>query len=241
MMDSSLSVLASKREIILKTVLIFLLISFSAMASNWMPLSVIQSSGVAAYSLEKDCESISKEECLDIGEEPGIIAAGKVSVENDWGPELEVEACADQSACQSALESKQCMNGQKFISDDYTRVYCVELIGKKLVKDLAGWSALKTANAQKQALEAGIQFALRLQDCGKRVMALVLVRNQPKGLTPGQVKQMVSAYANIKQLLESGSLVSAKEEIQAVVADGVLVTTADKAALTQEIDKCLGL
>lgn len=226
----------------MKFLILLFVLSFSAMASNWMPLSVIQSQGSSGYSLESDCKKTG-EDCLDVGDEPGIVSAGKVSLVNDWGPEVESEVCEGQSDCEAKLESKVCTadNLQKFASEDWTRIYCVELLGKALVKDEAGWSALKSQEAQKKALEAGIQFAIGLQDCGKRVMALLLVRNQPKGLTPAEVKQMVAGYASIKQLLESGSLVSAKEEIQGVVADGRLVTTADKAALTQEIDKCLGI
>jgi wobble nucleotide-excising tRNase len=80
--------------------------------------------------------------------------------------------------------------------------------------------------------------ARKAQACGKDTMAYLLVRNAQKQLSTAQVKQLVEAYATIKSLLESGSLTTAKEEISAAVADGVIVTEADKTALNQFIDGC---
>ena len=108
-----------------------------------------------------------------------------------------------------------------------------------MVKDLTGWEAFKSSESQKAQVESGIAKAQNLRACGERVMALMLVRNQPKNLTTAQVKQVVSTYSSIKSLLGSGSLVSAREEILAVTADGVLVTDTDKTALASEVDKCL--
>lgn len=220
---------------------LILFFSFTAMASNWMPVSKIESQSIQAFQLESECKK-SGEQCLDIGDEPAMLSSGFISLENDWGPESEEEACEGESECQIALASKVCPGAlQKFISANYSKVYCIELLGKKSVKDLVGFSGYKAGLAAKAQIEAGIQMAQKLRVCGERVMALMLVRNQPKGLSSAQVKQLVQGYSEIKSLLESGSLVSAKEEIQAVVADGILVTEADKAALSQELDKCLGI
>lgn len=219
-----------------------LFIATPAFAGNWMPVSKIQAQSSQAYELESECKSRSSEQCLDLGSDVEMVKLGMVSLVNDWGPESEVESCSDESDCTAKLAAKSCPEPlQKFADALWTKVYCVELLGKQIVKDSAAYTAHLSAQAASAALESALKQAKALQECGKRVMALMLVRNQPKGLSTAQVKSIVSTYAPVEALLDSGSLVSAKEEIQAVSADGVLVTEADKTALTQEIDKCLGL
>jgi len=221
--------------------LILLLVSLTASASNWMPLSKIQSQSLQAYQLEEDCTKLG-EQCLDVGDEPEIVKEGFTSLQDNYS-KSEVESCLDEADCQSKHEAKICTDsGETSIKNlELLEVYCSKFLSKSLVKDNSGWSGFKAGKATEAQLEAGISLATNLRKCGERVMALMLVRNQPKGLTTTQVKQLVSAYASIKGLLESGSLASAKEEIQAVTADGVLVTNADKTALSAEIDKCLGM
>jgi hypothetical protein len=157
-------------------------------------------------------------------------------------------SCLDEADCK--LKQSELVCDEVFVSAyrlDNPQAYCFRLdgyeqvlSGKKLQNNSTKLAQALAQEAARAQLEAGIQVAQRLRACGERVMALMLVRNQPKNLTTAQVKQLVSSYAGIKGLLESGSLNSAKEEIQAAVADGVLITNADKAALSAEIDKCLG-
>jgi hypothetical protein len=113
-----------------------------------------------------------------------------------------------------------------------------EVIGKKIInsgpkRDI--YLAIKAAEAQ---LQAAMEQARKSQACGKDTMAYLLVRNAQKQLSTSQVKQLVETYSTIKSLLESGSLTTAKEEISAVTADGVIVTEADKVALNTFIDGC---
>ena len=100
-------------------------------------------------------------------------------------------------------------------------------------------SSKKTVDDAKAAREAQIASAMAAINHGKRVIALFLVRNSTKSLTTGQVKQLNATYSAIKDLLETGSLVSAKEEINALTPDGVLVTEGDKTELIAEIDSFL--
>lgn len=89
-----------------------------------------------------------------------------------------------------------------------------------------------------KAMAAAMAVAYKAIDCGKSAQALLLVRNGSKNLSTAQVKTLVSATAPIKQLLDTGSLTSALEEIQAVSADGVVITEDDKAALVNHINSC---
>jgi hypothetical protein len=104
---------------------------------------------------------------------------------------------------------------------------------------LDAYNAQELEKSQAVALDASIQVFLKRIDCGRRVIALMAVRNVPKNLNTIQVAQMANTYASIKGLLETASLNTAKAAIQAVVPDGVLVTADDQTALVAEVDKCL--
>jgi hypothetical protein len=86
--------------------------------------------------------------------------------------------------------------------------------------------------------EVKMQIALKKIECGKKVIAALLVRNSLKTLTIAQITQENLTFANIKNLLETGSLETAKQAIQYVIEDGVVVTTEDKASLISTLDAC---
>jgi hypothetical protein len=77
-------------------------------------------------------------------------------------------------------------------------------------------------------------------ECGKSTQRLLLIRNAQKSpaLNTTQIKALVALSVPMKALLDTGSLVSAQEEIASFVADGVVITEADKTALIQHIDGC---
>jgi hypothetical protein len=150
--------------------------------------------------------------------------------------------------CQLKLEALSCdENFEAILREDLLEVRCTRLDGyeqintgrKVLAVNPSKKAAYEAQQAAKLQLETALAQARKLRECGNNVIDLLLVRNASKGLTTTQVKQIVSTYAPIQGLLQTGSLNSAKEEIQAVEADGTLVTNEDKAALTAEIDKCL--
>jgi hypothetical protein len=172
--------------------LFLLLISLTASASNWAPLSKIQSASPQAYQLESECLKTG-EQCFDIGDTPEKVSLGFASIVNN-----------------------------------------------QLVFDEPSYQAYQSQKAAKAQLEAALAFAQSLRDCGGRVMDLMLVRNQPKGLTIPQVGALLATYAPIQLQLSSGSLQTAKAAISLVQADGIVVTEADKTALIGEIDFCLG-
>lgn len=75
-------------------------------------------------------------------------------------------------------------------------------------------------------------------DCGLKVKSRMLVQNASKSLTDTQKINILSTYSTIDALLSAGSLATARVEILAVTADGVMVTEADKTALVAELDLC---
>lgn len=218
-----------------------LLISFSAMASNWMPASKISQGQASAFQMESSCVQASGEQCLDVGDEPQAVAAGFVSTQDKFS-KAQVEECSDESDCQAKHEAKECIQGESIKNLDLMEVYCAVPAGKELVVDSAGFSSYKAAQAQAAGFAAAKEGAKKLRECGESVMDLLLVRNASKQppLSTAQVKLIVGVYAPIKGLLETGSLATAKEEVEAVEPDGTLVTAEDKAAIIAAIDACLG-
>lgn len=97
-------------------------------------------------------------------------------------------------------------------------------------------TAFESSKAASEADEKALKEALKRINYGKKVIALIIVRNSSKNLTTSQVKQMNATYSEIKGLLETGSLISAKEEIQGVTTDGTIVTNSDKNALVEFIE-----
>lgn len=92
-------------------------------------------------------------------------------------------------------------------------------------------------NLKKQEQEE-LQKAIQAMDCGKKSQAFLLVRNVKKQLTKNQTKQLLLAYSQIKQLLDTGSLDTAIEEINAVTPDGVIITNEDKQKIVEFINSC---
>lgn len=222
-------------------------------AENWLNHSKILSASKEAHSLKSECERISQEKCYDLGDYPSSIYSEIDVEEDDYSKpnysKSEIQACADAAACDLIHASKTCADPQESSIKNYDllQVYCSKFLSydKKLVKSialdsvkLAAYQADLSAKAILKQKEDAIAYAQKVMACGQRVIAYMLVRNQPKVLTTSQVDQMVQTYAPIKSLLETGSLNTAKEKIALVAADGVVVTEADKAALISEIDSC---
>lgn len=220
-------------------ILVFL-ISFSALASNWIPVSKITQGSKIAYQLESECQKTG-EQCLDVGDSPDHVSLGFITTEDKFLKSQE-EACLDEVDCESKFQALTCENFEqtKIKNLNLLEVYCVQPDGKKLVIDSAAIASYQAQQIAQAEQSVALAYAKKLRECGEGVMDLLLVRNSTKNLTKGQIKQMVSSFASIKGLLETGSLNSAKEEIEAVTPDGTLVTAEDKNALISAINACLG-
>lgn len=139
--------------------------------------------------------------------------------------------------CQDHYEGMQGYDGCIKLPPGYNYRFYV-LAGNTVVIDPAKKSADDLTVAAGALSEAAIRAALKAQRCGRRVKALLLVRNAPKGLTNGQKKQLVSDHGTTIRLLDAGSLDTARAEILATPADGTIITEGDKTALVAELDNC---
>ena len=88
----------------------------------------------------------------------------------------------------------------------------------------------------KKDLEESIALKVVRMDFGKRVIALLSVRNDAKSLTPAQIQQLPVTYGDARNALQDGSISTARAIIDAIVPDGTIVTADDKTAILAEID-----
>lgn len=91
------------------------------------------------------------------------------------------------------------------------------------------------AEIQKRLIEEGISKRFRCVDKVKKKMFYL---NYGKGLTKIQVKKFVKDMKDIIDLIDAASLESAREDILAVIADGTIITEADKNEMLSVIDSC---
>lgn len=171
--------------------------------------------------------------------------AAKICPENfvvsNSGSELSCIQSLDTN-CSLKKEAKTCIDTDEYSEVLGAEVYCTKVTGYEQ-KNVTHYSVIedaikKTDYESIQAEKAGMALAQERIDHGKKVISLMVYRNALKvGLTEDQIKTMVSTYSSIKALLETGSLNTAKTEIQGLVPDNVLVTDTDKARLIAKINE----
>lgn len=236
--------------------LILTLVLFSNIthAENWLNDTKILASSKEAHSLKSDCERISNEKCYELGSYPSsVYSRATIEVDDYSRPfylKRDSEQCMDAFNCEEKFSLLSCseVGFEKIKNLDLLQVYCVKLDGYEKKSEptiVLDSQKLQTYEAQKaieevfRQKEAGLQVALRKIDCGKRVIALLVLRNSSKVLTTSQISQINSLYSPIKGLLETASLVTAKEAILNTSPDGLLITEGDIADLANETQKCI--
>lgn len=111
----------------------------------------------------------------------------------------------------------------------------------QLLEDSGLKASVEAADASLAASEAAVAAKLKNMEFGKRVIAILSVRNDAKSLSAADIVSLTNTYAVIQSLLMSGSIATAKAQIEAVTPDGTLVTQDDKDALLAEINAYLGV
>lgn len=101
---------------------------------------------------------------------------------------------------------------------------------------IAQLDALKASANSEVNAENDISTRMNRQDFGRRIIAIMSIRNDAKALNQSQIIQFASDYANINTALLNGSIATAKGLIQAITPDGTITTQGDKDALINEIN-----
>lgn len=237
----------------------FLLLLFPilAFAENFVSPRIVESQAPQAYQMKSECERVEESDCVDIANNPVKVYEVFLNSEDDQSKPIyeaasNVQPCQSPEACFMLLPGLCAQTHMALFrpvdeSNTSFEAYCTKVSGyeKKNVKRIqiseakaALYESEKVLLAQKAAYAVADAAAEKAVNCGKSTQRLLLIRNAQKKLTTAQVKQMVAQYASTIDLLNTGSLVSAQEEIVAVQPDGVLVTEADKSALIAHINGC---
>lgn len=150
---------------------------------------------------------------------------------------------SEEDNCKALLEAKICAEGVALSSKsaESSKVFC-QVTTYPLV-DVYTYSTVenavkKAAYLERRIEEAGMALAQARMDHGSKVISFMVYRNSLKlDLTQDQVSAMVSTYATIKALLETGSLNTAKTAIEALTVDGTIITELDKSKLISKIEE----
>lgn len=203
--------------------LFLFLISINAWA-GFVAGSKINECSKIDYSSASACQEAESEACYKVPNDSGECGIFKLKNIHS-GPMVAEESCSGQQECQDLLASKVCsVNHDAFISEDYSSVYCIEIVGKEMVIDQpvkAQKDAEKAAAAQIEAIIAS--GAKADADC-KRVLHLIGGFNLLPGRSSEQAGEMIQTFAAAKAHLQDGRPGAAKAAIQAIPVDGVLVT-----------------
>jgi hypothetical protein len=108
----------------------------------------------------------------------------------------------------------------------------------KVSVDESGELFLEDDEDKVAAAEQEIQIAVRMQrqEFGRRLIAIMSLRNEAKAFTPEQVVSFATTYANANTALLNGNIATARSLINAIEPDETITTTEDKAAMLAEID-----
>lgn len=219
----------------MRYILLFIL-SINAHAGFILKDKASTCGGSKFYRSKAECQTSG--ECIEVDHNYNCMT-------HEWKEEQILKAdvipCTDEQDCDSKFLSHQCSDSEYHSIKNYDllQVYCIKVIAAGVKEDPVKKASFEAQEQLRKIEESEIRAALRAMSCGKEVMAIMSIKNSKKGLSKGQVKQIVNTYSEIKALLETGSLVTAKDEIAAIIPDGILVTNDDKDALINKINSCL--
>lgn len=236
--------------------LILFFISLSIFA-NYIPVELVGTdlTGKPIFTNSAKCKKHYAKDCIKLpsGFNPNYYTLQDVikdDLENPIYTKTEVlNQCGEY--CQSLWDSNtytcQDQDASPYLNLDIEEIYCAKVTGynqiatgQKIVAEDAVLKANYESQVQaKKDQEEAIQNELKAIEHGKRVIAVLMYRNRSKNLTTAQISQMNNTYSDIKNLLDTGSLETAKLAIGAITPDGTIVTEQDKTALIQEIDNFL--
>lgn len=228
-----------------------MLISITSFGENWTSISKLGTN--QAFQLKSECERVTGSECFDLGDLPqSVYSVSMIEVDDLNKPiysKEDVQTCIDNEDCDAKFLVILCTDNHSYPIKNYDllQVYCTKVVGyEQKKKDVISLDSVKKsaydseqlAKAQESYENYKISVAIKKMDCGKRVIAKLVVLNSTKNLTTEQVAVMNGSYSTIKTLLETGSLETARINIQNAVADGSIILESDKTELVKTLDAC---
>lgn len=164
----------------------------------------------------------SKSNCLDLPiSDPGICGIYKIknlhSLES-----VNEESCLGES-CFELLQNKVCsVNHSAFINEDFTGVYCREIIGKEIVIDEVLHAEKLVQISQETQINLIISNGRKARESCEKVLDLIGGFNLMSSSGSQAADQMVSTFSSAKQFLSDGRPGKAKYAIQQIPVGGVV-------------------
>lgn len=243
--------------------LLFFLIfiwGFSSHAANWFPVG--KQDAKTVYMDKQKCETVEGQACYDITDKDlRYWSLETIQVDDyskpQWKSEYNVQACdpsaQDETSCSTIAQSKVCDDEaedtyrirENSLMPGYS-IVCTRLLGYEqqpkevMVENQALKASVLAAEAAKSAQLSAIQQARAARSFGESIVDMIAVKNIQKGLTAAQIKQVVAEYEEIRTLLVSGAIATARADVAAMTPDGVRITQADKDEILAAIDAYLG-
>lgn len=229
----------------------FLLMIFSFQSwAGFISGSKINDCSRVDYISPNLCQEKEGEQCFKVPNDSGECGIFKIVdiLQDDlsnpvWATRSMVEPCSDETDCKARHEAKQCVDGRtSYYSIDDLQVWCNKIIGyNKIVtgKEIQIDEALKTQKDAQKAAKTQIEAVIAQgekarKDC-QRVLDLIGGFNLLSGASQGNIDSMVETFALAKQHLQDGRPGRAKEAIQAIPVDGVIVTEQMKGLALEQL------
>lgn len=216
--------------------LILLIFSFSVHA-NWIPSDKVGvCEPLTVFLKKKDCEGHYSKDCSKIPREYNCEYS---TLQPSAQLKEQTASCVDADDCQAKFEALTCSSEgfSKIKNLDLMEVYCTKFRPEQVVINQSAKSSYESAKSEKELLKSALRVVRKRREHGQEVIDLMILRNSQKGLNPGQKKQVLQTYSDIKSLLEVGNLEEAKNAINNETVDGVLINESDKTALISKIDE----
>jgi hypothetical protein len=152
--------------------------------------------------------------------------------------------------CKKKISEKKCDEGFSVVSkfeDEAYEFACQKLLGyeqkfgyKNIQPNPEKERKFKEDQVKEQIAQAEDKQAEKVLECGKKVKKLLLIRNAKKNppLTKAEIKQFHKTFADLDDLLEGGSLNTARDEMLAAKTDSKVLTEEDKAEAIKTLDGC---
>jgi hypothetical protein len=228
--------------------MIFLLFINLAFAQSYTTVNFFPST----WGSKALCEQLGGEECFEIQESPDKYKVSVIQVDAKEKPVYDsksnITACNGLDDCYSKIVNLCVSPKYPVVNPNFLEVYCTKVVSyEQKDKSILVLDAVKEATyAQNKAIAATnkiksdlIANKMKHCDVGLKVIAMVQLSSESKGLSKSVRDQLEVDLEAIIKKLHLCKLQDAKDLIEAIVPDGVKITTADKSGVLSVINEAL--
>jgi hypothetical protein len=196
------------------------------------------------------CEQLGGEECFEIQESPDKYKVSVIQVDDKEKPiydsKSNITACNGLDDCYSKIVNLCVSSKYPVVNPNFLEVYCTKVINyEKKNKSILVLDAVKEVNyiQSKELADADkvkkdlLDKKIKHCEVGLKIIAMVQLSSEDKGLSKSIRDQLEVDLEAIIKKLHLCKLQDAKDLIEAIVPDGVKITTADKSSVLSVINE----